>query len=175
MDTKNAVALALALCKATYPNIGVSSETHTVWCVLLSDLDPPVIPQAVLTALRESAVPTLPAIGRIREIALRLMGQYITPSQAYLLTRARIQEQMGADAQYHYRLDTSDLPDRVRQTLTETVRRVGIRALKEVDSVGMQARFERIYREVFREVVQAPPVITGEPKLSTLIGDHHAV
>lgn len=174
MDTKGAVALALALCKATYPNVDVSSETHTVWCTLLADLDPPVIPKAVLTALRESSIPVLPAIGRIREIALRLTGQYISPPQAYLLARSRIRERMGADAYYHYVFDGSDLPEKVKAVLTETVRRVGIRALQESDSIGMRARFERIYREVFREIVQAPPITTGESVLSALTGDQYA-
>lgn len=121
MTREKAVALALALCKATYPNVEISEETHTAWCTMLADIAPEYICAAVTAALRESRIPALPALGRVREIALYMAGEYIPPSRAYALVRARVRERMSADGMYRYSVDLSGLPERFQNVVRETI------------------------------------------------------
>lgn len=150
-DVKRAVALGLGLCKATYPNVDIAEQTVTAWASLLSDIDPNVIPLAMQTALRESLVPTLPPVGRVREIALYMMGESISSTAAWALAKRSVIERF-LDGEYKYLIEFPEkLPERVMRALRLAIRRFGARNLKEAYSIGAQARFERLYREALRE------------------------
>jgi hypothetical protein len=144
MTVREAVALVLGKFVVAY-NANLAEGAEQVWAEALSDLNPEVIVAAGEKVLREYKYPGLPAIGVIREAALELAGERVSPSKAWAMVR-NPENWRWSEAGFVAGLNPA-LPPAVR----EAAKRFGLCNLEKATSPHDYDRFKTIYEEVMNE------------------------
>lgn len=139
--TKQDLSKIFAFLTALYPNIQVKQGTLAAWYEVIGDLQADVAKAAFIEALSTQQIPCMPAVGRVREAASRMMGNSAPlPADAWALVREAIRRDLPAE--------------RLHPAIQRTVRGMG-----GLDGIGyaevpigvLQTQFMRLYEPLARD------------------------
>jgi len=142
----------------TYRNIKLDErEVRSMaeeWAKHLQGLDPQTIVRSGEYMIRHSKYPTLPALGELRETALRMAGQWLDPAELLRLAKAAIKHNPGGfvSGLKHEHLGEAGLDEGQIGLLEKACWRFGFSNLERELTPWDRQYFERVFRDVQLEV-----------------------
>lgn len=145
MASKQEIVGLLAFIQSAYRGKPFSEQEVEVWVSQLEDLPAKLLEAAILKRVQTDSSPYAPSIGELRNLALELAGEQLSPSKAWVLAKDRNYWQ------YSEAGSVAGLSRELPEVVLETARRFGFSNLGKDQSSFAYQRFREIYVEVLSE------------------------